>query len=468
MNTPRTEPLIDLDIDSINTAGDGLGRHRGRDVAVPFTIPGERVRVRLGTARTDSVAARLVEILRPSPHRMVARCAHFGPDAEPGVGPCGGCTWQHIAYPEQLRLKTDLVTRLVRAAVPRAPAARLMLPGTSPEDPWGYRHKVHFVFGSASRQTGRSGAVVMGHYVRGSRRIVPVRECPVHDEAGNALAFALRTAFDRSRVGAAGAEGTLKSIGVRVGFHTPELMATLVVSNDADKRLRAATRRVIEGRHAPSSFHLNIHPRDDGFIFGRETRRIAGPERMREEVAGAKFLISPTAFFQTNVAAAEVLVRLAIEAIPPDAAVLDLYAGAGLFALPLALAGHEVVAVEESRAAVADAEAGLRLNRVEPSRCRFIAERVETVLRSPGAFRLPAVDTVILDPPRDGCDPGVLDTIFGDGQPRIAVYISCNPEALARDLARITPQGYRIHSLQPVDMFPHTAHVETMAVLAKS
>jgi 23S rRNA (uracil1939-C5)-methyltransferase len=367
------------------------------------------------------------------------RCPHFGP--------CGGCTSQHVPYPEQLRLKTALVERLVRAAVPDAPRVAPMLPSTPLDDPWGYRHKVHFVFGGG----------VMGHYMAGSRRIVPVRECPVHAPRGNALAFAFRDAL------AAGGGDAVRGLAIRVGCRTGEMLATLVVSREPDRALRRATEAALRAAaDPPTSFYINVHPRDDGFVFGRETRRISGSARMREEVCGVPFLLSPTAFFQTNVRAAEILVRLVLDAIPEDARVLDLYAGAGLFALPLARRGQTVTAVEENRQAVGDGEASLRLNRIPPGRCRFVAKPVEIAARS-----LRTADAVVLDPPREGCAPDVLAEVFGRLRPAVAAYVSCNPEALASDLARATRHGYAIRSIQPVDMFPHTTHVEAVAVLQR-
>ena len=464
----------EIDIEFLATSGDGIGRVGRQQVVVPYTIPGERVRVRLGSG---GATATLEAVVRQSPHRISPRCRHFGPDAEPGVGPCGGCAWQHIAYPEQLRLKTDLVTRLVRAAVPHAPAAMPMLAGTVPDEPWGYRQKVHFVFGSSSlapRAGGRPGggrqhdALVMGHYVRGTRRVLPVRECPVHVGHGNAVAFQFRDEYIRAHV-AAEPDGALKSLALRVGRASPEVMATLVVNGEDDKALRAATRRVLERADAPTSFHVNIHPRADAFVLGPKTRRLAGRDRLREQIAGVAFLISPDAFFQTNVHAAEVLVRLVAGAVPAGARVLDLYAGSGLFALPLALRGHEVVAVEENRSAIGDGEASRRLNRIPDERCRFVARRAEDAVRAmvrPDG-RHGRFDAVVLDPPRDGCSPAVLELVFGGIAPATAIYVSCNPEALARDLATIARLQYRIQSLQPVDMFPHTAHVETVAVLTR-
>ena len=461
----NTTDLLDVTVDSLNTAGDGVAHTGGLQLTIPFTIPGERVRIAVGPRRQNTAAARLVDVLAPSPHRQVPRCPHFGVDAEPGVGPCGGCTWQHISYPEQLRLKTALVERLVRGAVPRAPRVQPTLPSTSPEEPWAYRHKVHFVFGNSPGAGRRSPRLVMGHYVRGSRRVIPVHECPVHDPRGNGLAFAFADAFARAGVGAADTQerGVLRSVAIRVGHNTTEMMATLVVTGDADRTLRNATRRALgTAIEKPTSLHVNEHPKDDGFIFGRQTRRISGPARMREVVNGVSFVVSPTSFFQTNTYAAEILATLVLNAIPPGPGVLDLYAGAGLFALPLAQRGHVITAVEENRQAVADGEASLRVNRIGPERCRFIAKPVEAALRS-----VRSAEVVVLDPPREGCARIVLDEVFGRLQPALAVYVSCNPEALARDLAVIARQRYAIQSIQPVDMFPHTAHVEAVVVLTR-
>jgi 23S rRNA (uracil1939-C5)-methyltransferase len=471
---PKTEDrVIDVEIESVNAAGDGVARDGRRRLIVPFTIPGERVRVSIARTHGDVTVGAVESILDESSHRVIPACPHFGPPQS-----CGGCTWQHIAYPEQLRLKTKLVSQLVQKAVPGAPAARPMLPGAPIDNPWGYRHKVHFVFGAGHQSSpetsdrraprygapGSRGSLTMGHYARGSRRVIPVRECPVHAPRGNAVAFRFRDSYRRAGLNAA-PDGPLKSLALRVGFATPELMATLVLTGESVKALRSATRRILSEPDPPSSVHVNLHPKGDAFIFGDETRRVAGPARMREDVAGVSFLISPTAFFQTNVQAADTLVRLVLEAMRPGARVLDLYAGAGLFALPLARAGYEVVAVEENRAAVSDARESMKLNRIPESRCRFLMRRVEDALTS-AAVRGP-FDLVVLDPPREGCSASVIDGIFGGLAPAGAIYISCNPEALARDLALITGRRYAIESIQPVDMFPHTAHVESVVVLRR-
>jgi 23S rRNA (uracil1939-C5)-methyltransferase len=444
--------IITIDIETIDLSGDGLARDRGGRVVVPFTIPGERVRVRIVKRRGRDAWGVVESIVKASPHRVAPRCQHFGP---PDL--CGGCTWQHIAYPEQLRLKTDLVRRLVASVGRTPPQVEDTIPATPLDDPWGYRHKVHFVFGTERRR----GALLMGHFVRGTRRLFGARECPVHDQRGNEFAFTLRDECAGSGVLAA-PDGALRHVAVRIGANTGETMATLVVADTRDKRLRDATRRALDRPKAPDSFHLNIHDRDDGYIFGSETRHISGPRHLRERIADTTFLVSPTAFFQTNVHAAEMLVRLVLDALPAGEPVLDLYAGAGLFALPLARRGDRVIAVEENRAATEDGAAALRLNRIAPERCRFVARRVEAALGSIGADD--AVH-VVLDPPREGCDRAVVDEVFGRLRPARVAYVSCNPEALARDLALMVRRGYGVERLQPVDMFPHTAHIETVAVL---
>jgi 23S rRNA (uracil1939-C5)-methyltransferase len=297
--------------------------------------------------------------------------------------------------------------------------------------------------------------------------VIEVRECPVHAEAGNRIAFTMHAAYRRAGVRAWTPDDprrdALRGLVVRVSGDEREALATLVVAHDGDRRLRDATKRLIAERATGRGLHLNVHGRDDGFIFGSDTRRLEGVDRVRETVAGVSFLISPTAFFQTNVAAAEVLVRLVLDAVPPDLPVLDLYAGAGLFTLPLARRGQRVTAVEENREAVRDGIASQALNRIPKERCHWIARPVEA-----GLARVRATGAVVLDPPREGCADAVLRSVFSDRGPVIAVYVSCNPGTLGRDLLAITRHGYEVTSVQPVDMFPHTPHIETVVTLSRN
>ena len=383
------------------------------------------------------------------------KCQHFGT--------CGGCDWQNLSYQEQLARKHARLTGLLTSALgPRTPAVEAFLGMRidATGAPWAFRHKAAFVFGEAADHRGST----IGHYAAHSRRVVPIVECPVHADRANRLAFALHGHLTRARVSAAGPtlRGVLRHLIVRTTRDAREAVAMLVVTRN-DKSLRPPIRAFLGTEEAPDGFYLNIHERPGPFMVGRETMRLGGRSHVRESIAGVSFLVSPTTFFQTNVEAAERLAGLVLEEIPPDTSrILDLYAGSGLFTLPLASRGHEVTSVEENPVAVRDAEANLRLNRLPTAHVRLHATTVEAAL--PRLRREP-FDAAILDPPRSGCPPAVVRTLFGEIRPRRALYVSCNPEALVAELPAILKHGYRISRVQPVDMFPHTTHIETVVVL---
>jgi 23S rRNA (uracil1939-C5)-methyltransferase len=245
----------------------------------------------------------------------------------------------------------------------------------------------------------------------------------------------------------------------------------LVVSRN-DRALPAPVRRLLASPDAPDGFFININTRPGPFMVGGETIHIGGRRHVRETAIGAAlghrrldFLVSPDAFFQTNVGAAQELVKLVVGAAGDAKRVLDLYCGSGLFTLPLALGGAEVTAVEENRQAIDDLKANLRLNRLASARVRPIAARVEDAL---DRLRRDGSDLVVLDPPRQGCPPGVLSAIFNGIAPARSVYVSCNPEALACELPSIESCGYRIERVQAVDMFPHTDHLEAVVTLRRA
>lgn len=460
---PSPSPVT-VEIDRLSLEGDGVATLGGREILVPRVIPGERVSVRVRPV-AGRLEGEVVEVLAASPHRVTPRCRHFGP--------CGGCAWQHIGYGEQLRLKQAQLQRLLDSALTaRAPRVSPTVPSpASPGEsaPWGYRNKVSFTFGPGDRRE----SLVMGHYRRASRLLLPVVECPVHDEAGNRVAFALADALRHERIpGAApgGGAGVARHVVVRTSAGTGEWLATLVVTENV-KELRRVTARflaAVTGGGPPGGFHLNRHDRDDPYLFGRETRRLHGLAEIREQVAGVTFLLAPTAFFQTNVRVAEAMARHVLAALPAGGfqRVLDLYSGVGLFSLTLAVAGATVTAVEESPSAVAAAESARRTNRLPAGRLRLVAGRVEDALaRLAPRTAADRPDAVVLDPPRQGCPPPVLDWLVRQLRPRRLVYVSCNPAGLATDVRTALAAGYRVDAVVPFDMFPHTAHIESIAVL---
>jgi 23S rRNA (uracil1939-C5)-methyltransferase len=239
-----------------------------------------------------------------------------------------------------------------------------------------------------------------------------------------------------------------------------EATAMLVVRRN-DKSLRAPVRKFLASPHRPEGFFVNIHDRPGPYMVGEETIRIEGRSHVKESVEGVSYLVSPTAFFQTNVGAAAALVKLVAAEAGDARRVLDLYCGSGLFSLALARTAATVLGIEENRQAIADAEANVRLNRLPADRIRFAAARVEDALARAARE---AWDVVVLDPPRQGCPPAVIAAVFERIRPRKVVYVSCNPEALAAELPSIRKTGYRVTRVQPVDMFPHTEHIETVMV----
>ncbi len=396
------------------------------------------------------------------PAGIAPRCQH--------EGACGGCGWQHLAYEDQLAAKRrQLESRLRSALGDLVPTVLPVLDadgrsGTAVQAPWGFRHKVHFVCAP-----GRAEApLTLGHFATGGQSVVPVTECPVHAEAGNRTAFGLLETCRRLGVPGAtpdGRSGLLRHIVVRVGRATGEQLVTLVVTDARDPRVSRLTAALADAAQPPDGLHVNVLRGRSSYLFGPETRKIRGHSWLREQVAGLSFLVGPTAFFQTNVSAAETLVRLVLDAVPAGGDhVLDLYAGTGLFALPLARRGHRVLGIEEYPAAVESGRRSQRLNAIDGRDCRLVCSRAED---------LPAVraQAVVLDPPRRGCAERVLRKLAREVQPEVLVYVSCDPESLARDLRtwfgclpRRGP-GYRIATVQPLDMFPHTPHLETVVTL---
>lgn len=457
-HTMKPAETLDVTLDDIDRDGDGTVTIRGTQASVAGGVPGERVRVRALRSREGILHADLVEVLDPSPSRIEPRCRH--------AQECGGCVWQHIAYPEQLRLKQRALKALLQAALgPRAPEVGPLIGMPVGPDgmPWAFRQKASFVFGPGPGGRG----LRMGHYARGTNRVVPVDECPVHTERANLVAFALRDPLAKASIPAAGArlDGLLRHLIVRTTADGSEAALMLIVTRN-DKRLRGPVRSLMASADAPESVLVNEHAEASSFMVGARTTRIEGPGRVRERSLGPSFLVSPESFFQTNVQGAAELLRLVTDTLGDGTSlrILDLYCGSGLFSIPLALRGHTVTGVEENRQAVRDAQENAKINRVPGGRLSFLAGRVEETLPRLARGR---VDCVVLDPPRQGCSPQVLAAVFQAVAPARAVYVSCNPEALASELPQIVGAGYRIERVQGVDMFPHTPHIETMVVLSR-
>jgi 23S rRNA (uracil1939-C5)-methyltransferase len=459
--SPRPAPPASAPFDVVVTdlalSGETYAESRGETIYVDGAIPGEKVRVRITDRSDDGVAkAALVEVLEPSPHRVRPACPH--------ADVCGGCSFQHVSYEEQLRQKTRLLDGLLEDAFgehrPRI-APMIGMPVDEAGVPRQFRQKAAFTFTEDNR-----GRLQIGHFARGTHTVVPVTECLVHSDRANHIAFAIKDAMSSSRVPVATERGgLLRHVVVRVTEDQKEAVA-VVVATEEHRALEAPLRQITSSRQKPEGLLLNLHDQASPYLFGPHTVRVDGTGHVKETALGPSFLSSPTGFFQTNIHGAAHLVRLVKAAIPGEKPlkVLDLYSGSGLFALPLALAKHHVTAVEESRKASREAAKNAQLSAIPESRLRLMPSKVEDAIEH---LVRQEFDVAIIDPPRPGCPDDVMRTLARRIAPPKLIIVSCNPEALVDELRIAFDAGYRATLVQPVDMFPHTPHIETVVVLER-
>jgi 23S rRNA (uracil1939-C5)-methyltransferase len=324
----------------------------------------------------------------------------------PVFGECGGCQLQHMAYPEQLAWKTERMRRLLAAA---GLDDALVLPAIGSESPWHYRNHMRF---SVNRE-GQAGLTA-----RGSHRVLPLQTCPIaHERINDALAILGEEQLPQPQV------------LIRYGVATGQMLIQPVPSEGMRTKLEA--------------IGLDVHETD-----------------IEEEMGGQQFRIRPSSFFQTNTAQANRMAELVLERLPfgPEATLVDAYCGVGTFARLMANHAGSVIAIEESASAIRDARWNLR----DVANVELVQAKVEDVLPN----MTQPLDGLVIDPPRAGCQRSVLDALVERRVPRI-VYVSCGPETLARDLAYLCREkaAYRVLSVQPLDMFPQTAHSENIVAL---
>jgi 23S rRNA (uracil-5-)-methyltransferase RumA len=445
---------MDLAVETMADGPDGLARVRDYVVFVERGLPGERVEARIVEATRKYARAEVAAVLRPSADRTTPLCPHFGR--------CGGCHLQHLAYAAQLQVKTDRVVRTLRHAL-RAEAVPVE-PMVAPDDPWGQRAKVVL---HVQPQRGGYRAGLFGFR---SRRLEQLDVCPAADPSAFRVARAVVDVAYRAGVDPYDERtdsGFLRSVVVR--SNAAGKCAVVLVG--ASARLPRAARVVDElMRLGLESLSLNVNRGPNALLVGRTFHHLAGAVRLEEEVEGVRYLVSPGAFFQTSRWGAGTLVRLVKEmlACPPDAEVLDVYSGGGLFALALAPSVRSVIAIEDDPRAAADAIASAALAqcgnvtvRQGPAALELQTLAGELLSAAPSARTPPYA--AVLDPPRSGCHRGVLEAL-GQLLPRRVVYVSCDLESFARDAAALRARGFTLARVVPVDMFPHSDHIETVSL----
>ncbi len=451
---------IDVELTDLAYGGDAVGRYEGRVLFVPGGIPGERVRVDIVEERRGHARADLLEILRPAPERV-----------EPAFPLLtdSGCQWQHIEYQAQLAWKAHIVRQLLMR-IGKQPDALVHPTIGMPSSitPWHYRNIALF-------SVGPSGEI--GFKLTESHDIQPLENCPLlhpaldiiyqrvreklMDYFGDTLGEMVQGFTIRGAIGAINNAG----IGVPVDATSAAAQAvpTLLV-------IHARPGSMIEDPQQLANELMVLAPTMVGVIIervgGRYGRVFTGQEFLTDAVLGRRFRVSADSFFQVNLLQASVLVERTLALLEPQHSdvILDGYSGVGLFSSFLAAKGSRVIAIESQPSAVMDARATIVLNNQNTiTALEGTLERLLGQLH----YRHERVDVALVDPPRAGCHPKALQALQTLA-PRAICYVSCDPSTLARDIATLCSGGrYRLVSAQPIDMFPQTYHIESVALLAR-
>lgn len=443
---------VELEIRSLGHAGEGVGRHRDFTLFVPGGLPGDRLRVQVTEVKATYGRARLLAVLAPAPGRVAPPCPVFGA--------CGGCQLQHLDYAAQLAGKRQQVEdALVRIGKLIGVTVH---PTLGMADPWHYRNKAQFPVGLDG------GRLVAGPYAPGTHRVVDVDACLIQHPVANQVLQAVKALAVRHSVPVyqeTTRTGVLRHVLVRVSRHSGEAMAVLVTATRALPRAGALVRELQAAVPALASVWQNVNPRPTNVVLGEENIHLAGRRTLEDTIGGLRFHLSPASFYQVNPQQTEVLYRqaLAYAGLSGGETVIDAYCGVGTISLFLARQAARVYGVEVVPAAMADARVNAAANGI--ANAEFLLGEAEDVL--PRLQRQGVrPDVIVFDPPRKGCGEAALAAAAAMAPARM-VYVSCNPTTLARDLALLRERGYRTLEVQPVDMFPHTAHVECCSLLVR-
>jgi 23S rRNA (uracil1939-C5)-methyltransferase len=428
------------EIKGYSHAGEGVGDYLGKPVFIPLTARGEVVRFNISEEKKNYAKGCLLEVVRPGQGRASAVCPEFRH--------CGGCQLQHLTYNEQLYFKRQTVIDALQRI---GKLKTIAVPDVLPMDnPWHYRYTVRL-----HAQHGLQGTM-LGNYQSKSHSVCPLTACPLLPVEFPAILADLSRLLDTYSD-----EHPLREVAVRKGRATDDILLLLKTEGLNQTGSRTVWREL-------RTLHPNlvsIVAQNSGAKAGHRDTTVVGQDFYGESVAGIRFHIPAAAFFQNNPEQTEVLLQQVRMLCKPASAehLLDLYCGVGLFSHFLARDYKLVTGIEENGAAVAAARGNAALNNI--SNAVFISGRVETALARI-TKNGPAPDTIILDPPRQGCLPGAIAGIAALSPKRI-VYVSCNPATLARDLTLLVKQNYRVQVVQPIDMFPHAYHIECVAQIER-
>ena len=435
-----------VEIHDLGTRAEGIGKVDNFTIFIEKALPGDIVEARIVKIKKNFAFGKLMNIIEPSPLRREPKC--------PVALNCGGCQLQHLDYKGQLEYKRKKVQDVLER-IGKIDDVEVN-PTIGMENPYEYRNKAQFPVGKDS------GELEIGFFAPRTHRIVDTDTCDIQHPSNTEIIKVLRnflTEYDISIYNEKKHKGLVRHIVTKVGFKTGQIMVCMVIngktlphSEELVKRLRA-----IEGM---TSIVLNHNKLKGNVILGPSTTTLWGEDYIQDYIGDIKFAISPLSFFQVNPLQTEVLYKKVIEyaALTGDEVVWDAYCGIGSISLFLAKQAKKVYGVEIVPEAIEDAKSNAQLNNIE--NVEFIVGQAEEVI--PAKFKEGIkADVIVVDPPRKGCDESLLATIV-EMAPKRVVYVSCDPGTLARDLKYLVEHGFKVVEVQPVDMFSHTTHVETV------
>jgi len=466
----------ELKIEDMSAEGQGIGRVEGMTVFVDGAVVGDVIKAELTKLKKNYAFGRLVEILEPSADRVEPACAC--------AKDCGGCSLQHMSYEEQLAWKRKTVTdKLSRIGGIENPVVHNTI---GMDKPWRYRNKAQFPVSAAGAPAAGKvpgnfpGLASVGFYRAKSHQVVNVDECLIQSKPAEALALALREYMREAHVPAYDektGKGLIRHLIVKTAFGTGEVMAILVINgksipngeklayrmDDAVASLDPDPETGVE--YSLESIILNTNKRKTSEVMGEECVTLAGKPTISDRIGKLNFEISPLSFYQVNPVQMVKLYDKALEyaGLTGKETVLDLYCGVGTIGLYCASRAGKVIGIESVMSAVLDANRNAVINGIVNA--EFICGKAEEELPKLLEKGIKA-DVVVLDPPRAGCDPTLLEAV-AEAKPDRLVYVSCDPATLARDVKILTEKGYRFAEAQPVDMFPHTVHVESIVLMSR-
>lgn len=442
-----------VEIVDIGQGGVGIGKFEGFTVFVDGGLVKDKIKVKITKSKKNYAVGEIVEILEPSPYRVERKCSKE-------LKECGGCQIQELDYKEQLNVKTNEVKQVISRIGKLDDVVIHNALGM--EEPFRYRNKAQFPIQKVD------GVPVIGFYKKKSHDIIPTDQCIIQHDVNDKIIKIIKTYIRAYKVSIYDEKthtGVLRHLVTKVGFTTKEVMVVLVANGRKLPYLNELASVLKENIPGFKTLVVNVNREKTNVILGNENRVIYGDGKINDNIGNLVFEISPLSFFQVNPVQTEVLYNKALEYanLGENDTVFDIYCGIGTISLFLAQKAKKVYGIEIVEEAIKDAKINAKINNLD--NVEFYVGKAEEVV--PKMYKQgKRANVVVVDPPRKGCDEKVLDTIVSMEPDRV-VYVSCSPSTLARDLNYLDERGYKCLEVQPVDMFPHSVHIENVALIVK-